>query len=77
MGWLGTIFTLLGMLFVAWRIRFGFVLGVIGGVLWCFKAYNIHQYDLVTVEVVVVLINAFSWYNWRRIHVGSTSNIHS
>lgn len=74
MGWAGTFFTLSGMLFVAWHKRFGFVLGIIGGVLWCTQARLTNQYDLITVEVMVVLTNAFSWWNWGRANVGPTSS---
>jgi hypothetical protein len=65
-GWLGNIFILSGILALAYRRRWGFILGVVGNSFWCYRGYSTGQYDLITIEVIIVVLQAFSWWRWRQ-----------
>lgn len=64
LGWLGNVFILAGILAVAYKYRYGFIAGCIGNALWCIKGAMTSQYDLITIEVIIVALQAFSFYKW-------------
>lgn len=74
-GWLGNIFIIGGIIMVAYRWRSGFVLGILGNSLWCLQGIITKQWDLTSLEVVIVVLQAFSWWNWGRTNVESTNGI--
>lgn len=74
-GWLGNFFILTGLLLVAYKRRSGFVSGIVGNSLWCIKGILTGQFDLIAIELIIVALQAFSWWNWG--HVGSIHRIHS
>lgn len=76
-GWIGNIFILIGLVLVSYRRRSGFVHGCVGNSLWIVKASLTDQYDLLTIEIIIVIIQIFAWYNWGRINVESINTIHS
>ncbi len=77
LGWAGNIFILLGLLLVSYQRRSGFIHGFIGNTLWGIKGYLTYQYDLLTIEIIIVIIQIFAWHNWGRINVESVNSVHS
>lgn len=75
LGWIGNIFIIIGILMVAYKMRSGFLFGCIGNTLWLAKGVITDQYDLIAIEALIVILQAFSWWNWRN--VGTTNSIHS
>jgi len=75
-GWLGTIFILAGTLGIAYKKRFGFMLGIIGNLLWCWRGFTTTQYDLVTIGIVIATLKAFSWWKWRS-YARTTDTVYS
>lgn len=65
-GWLGNIFILLGIILLAYKKRPGFICGIIGNGFWCLKGVATEQYDLVSIEILIVVLQAFSWWKWGR-----------
>ncbi len=76
-GWTGNLFILVGILLVAFRYRYGFLCGTTGNSLWGIKGFLTGQDDLVTISAIIVILQAFSFWNWGRTDVGSTGDVHS
>ena len=72
-GWIGNAFILLGIFAVAHRKRYGFILGITGNSLWCLRGAVTHQWDLIVIEVIIVILQAYSWWKWG--HVGTTCKV--
>lgn len=70
-GWVGNVFIILGILAIAYQYKVGFILGIIGNLLWCVRGYYTGQYDLITIEVFIVVLQIFSYFNWGRIKCGN------
>jgi len=66
MGWIGNGFVIIGILCVGYKLRVGFLLGMVGSLIWAMRAYNTGQWDLMVIETVIIFLQAFSWYNWRQ-----------
>ena len=66
MGWIANVFILTGIGFVAYKRRFGFILGTIGNTLWGIVGYSTGQFDLLAIEVIIVILQAFSWVKWGQ-----------
>ena len=66
LGWVGNILIVAGMGLVAYKRRSGFVLGIVGNSLWCVRGVQTNQMDLVSIELVVVIVQLFSWWKWGR-----------
>ncbi len=75
-GWIGTIFILSGTLAIAYKKRFGFMLGIIGNLLWCLRGFTTTQYDLATIGIIIAVLKAFSWWKWRN-YVRTTDTVYS
>lgn len=75
-GWLGNLFIIIGLIMVAYHLRVGFLSGVLGNTFWCIQGILTYQYDLIVIEVIVVVLQLFSYWNWGCVHVRSTNNIH-
>lgn len=67
-GWIGNVFIILGIMLVAYRMRSGFLYGCLGNGLWLCKGIMTCQWDLVTIEVLIVILQAFSWLKWGQIN---------
>lgn len=65
-GWTGNFFILVGILLISYKLRSGFLFGVIGNGLWGFKGYQIGEYDLVTLEIIIVGLQSFSYIKWLK-----------
>lgn len=65
-GWAGSFFILVGILLVSYKLRSGFLFGVIGNGLWGIKGVIINEWDLVSLEVIIVIFQAFAWWKWRH-----------
>jgi hypothetical protein len=75
-GWLGNAFIIAGISAVAYKKRWGFILGIIGNSLWTIRGLSTCQYDLIAIEVVIVVLQAFSYWNWGCNHVGTDNDVH-
>lgn len=64
-GWIGSAFLLAGLAFVGGKRRDGFLLGLIGEVLWVVKAIATDQYDLASICAVFALVYVCNWFRWR------------
>jgi len=73
-GWIGNLFIIIGMVFVAYKRRSGFLLGIIGNSLWCLQAVLTGQWDLLFIEIIVVFVSVFSFWKWGH---GTSNTIHS
>lgn len=58
------IFTILGLLYVSLKNKWGFVLGLIGQILFLIAAYLDKMRGLVILSAVLVVIWIFGIYNW-------------
>ena len=76
-GWAGNVFIVAGILFVAYKWRYGFLCGTTGNTLWGIKGFLTGQDDLVAISALIVVLQAFSFWKWGRANVGSTRDIHS
>jgi len=65
-GWLANVFIVIGLVLIAYRLRSGFIAGCLGNSLWCVKGFVTWQPDLIAIEILVVAIQAFSWWKWRH-----------
>lgn len=65
-GWIGNFFIIVGIVLLAYKFRVGFLFGVVGNALWGLKGYQISEYDLVTLEVIIVILQSFSYFNWLK-----------
>jgi hypothetical protein len=75
-GWFGNAFILTGISAVAYKKRWGFILGIIGNLLWAIRGLSTCQYDLIAIQVIIVLLQGFSYWNWGRDYVGTDNDIH-
>lgn len=75
-GWFGNIFIIVGIIGIAYKCRSGFILGVVGNSLWCVKGIVTKQWDLVSIEVIIVILQALSYWKWGRINVESNDELH-
>lgn len=76
-GWFGNIFIIAGIIGIAYKYRNGFILGVVGNSLWCIKGIATEQWDLVSIEMIIVILQALSYWKWGQINVESTDRIRS
>lgn len=74
-GWIGNVFIILGILLVAYRIRSGFLYGCLGNGLWLCKGFLTYQWDLVTIEALIVVLQAFSWLKWGQMNDRSSDRV--
>ncbi|MGD0522947.1 MAG: hypothetical protein ABSA43_00075 [Candidatus Microgenomates bacterium] len=58
------IFTVLGLLLVSLKNKWGFVIGLIGQLLFLTAAYFDKMRGLVILSIVLILIWIFGIYNW-------------
>jgi len=65
-GWIGNAFIISGMLAIAYKKRFGFMLGIVGSLLWCWRGFTTTQYDLLAIKLLVVDVGVFSWCKWGK-----------
>jgi len=65
-GWIANVFILLGIGMIAYKKRSGFIMGTIGNTLWCVKGFQTGQVDLITIEMIIVVLQLFSYINWKR-----------
>jgi hypothetical protein len=65
-GWVGTLFAMVGIWLTGHRCRFGFLVGVLGGIFWGLKAYYTSQLDLITVEVLIIVTQLYAYFKWRN-----------
>lgn len=63
-GWAGNVFIFAGLATVAYKLRLGFIFGIIGNTIWLAKGVYTGQHDLIAVELIVVILQAFSWWKW-------------
>lgn len=73
LGWIGNVFIIIGIVLIAYRLRLGFIASCVGNTLWLAKAVATNQYDLTTIQVIIVSLQIFSWWKWRN--VGPTDSI--
>jgi hypothetical protein len=66
MGWLGNFLTIIGLIVLAYQLRVGFVFCILGGLCWGWRGYTTDQNDLLAIEIVIIAIQVFSWYNWGK-----------
>jgi hypothetical protein len=66
MGWVANVFILSGIVAIAYKRRFGFILGTIGNTLWGIVGYSTGQFDLLAIEAIIVVLQSFSWWKWGR-----------
>lgn len=75
LGWSGNVATLVGISLVAHKKRSGFLVGIVGGVFWGIQGTLTHQVDLVILEVVIAIVQAFSWWKWGKPDAGPVCRI--
>lgn len=75
-GWAGNVFIILGIMLVAYRMRSGFIYGCLGSGLWLFKGIMTYQWDLVTIEALIVVLQAFSWLKWGQTNGRTSDSVH-
>ena len=65
-GWIGTAFVMWGIWLTGRKQRSGFIIGVIGGILWAIKAVYTLQIDLITVNMLIILTQLHAWWKWGK-----------
>lgn len=76
-GWIGSGFIVLGIILLAYRMRSGFLYGCLGNALWLYKGIMTYQWDLVTLEALIVTLQAFSWFKWGKTNGGTNDSVHT
>jgi len=75
LGWSGNIATVMGIGMVSYKLRIGFLFGILGGLFWGIQGTLTHQMDLVILEIVIAIIQAFSWWKWGKADVGPVCRV--
>ena len=64
-GWVGDIFLTASLWEIGNRRRRGFLLCVIGELLWIWRAVSLHAYDLLVVCALFLLLNLRAYALWK------------
>ena len=64
MGWVGSALLILSIWLVGKKIRFGFMLGFLGNLLWMVAGVGRNTYDLAVIGLIMALLNLRGWYKW-------------
>jgi hypothetical protein len=65
-GWTGNVFIIIGILLLAYRKKSGFLCGIIGSAMWCYRGVATNQPDLASIEGVIAVLQCFSYYQWSK-----------
>lgn len=65
MDWIATLFTLLAMIQLARRDRWGFIWGMVGNVIWCWWAITESQIlSVAVINAIFWAVNLYGFWNW-------------
>jgi len=60
------LFELLGLFIVGNHKRHGFLINIIGNILWTFLGFKLKLYGLLLVTIPAMIINFRNWRKWRH-----------
>lgn len=75
-GWLGNALLVTGAWRLAHKHRHAFLFTVGGGICWLHEAYEMHRWDWMTIEVVMICVTLRNYYHWGQ-HAGPNLDVHS
>lgn len=64
MSWVAAFFTLAGVVLLARKRRVGWVVCVVGNVLWISYALATRQWPILMLDGVFLVVNALGWRAW-------------
>ena len=65
-GWAGTILMLVGSIINIYKHDFCWPIWIVGGTLIICQAMVIGTWNIVTMQLAYMPLNAYGWYQWRR-----------
>lgn len=66
MSWVAAFFTLAGGLMLARKLTLGWVMLLVGNVLWITFAIATRQWPILMLDGVFLVVNADGWRRWAR-----------
>jgi hypothetical protein len=67
-GWFGNVFIIISMVLVVRKSKWGFASGILGNLLWVVKGFFTGQWDLITLDAIIIVVQSYGFYQW---HVGT------
>lgn len=65
MNWLAFLLILSGNLMIGNKIKFGFIMIVLGSMLWAKIGFDLPDYALMAVNITGIMVMIRNWLKWR------------
>lgn len=66
MGWIGTVFLLIGSYLIGKKTRWGFALTFCGNIIWGVTGYRLDAYDLIATNVIFGCLAIWNFIQWSK-----------
>jgi hypothetical protein len=66
LGWIGNFIIIAAIILLGRKMRFGWVLSIIGNLLWCIYAIQIENAPAFFIDGLTLCLAVYNWLIWKR-----------